>query len=68
MNDLEIDEEDDEIPLEPVKKIVPVITIKDREIQCSLKAGGDKLYAVSSIPDLKAAFESESPLQYGKNA
>ena len=66
MNDLEIDEEDDEIPLEPVKKIVPVITIKDREIQCSLKAGGDKLYAVSSIPDLKAAFESESPLQYGK--
>ncbi|MBR3023849.1 MAG: hypothetical protein IKH71_05290, partial [Oscillospiraceae bacterium] len=66
MNDLEVDDADDETPLEPVKRIIPVITTKDREIQCSLKAGGDKLYAVSSIPDLKAAFESEMPLQYGK--
>ncbi|MCQ2465100.1 MAG: SNF2 family helicase [Oscillospiraceae bacterium] len=52
----------------PVTQIVPVVTMKDGALRCSLKAGGEKLYAVSSIPELKAAFEAERTAVYGKNA
>ncbi len=66
MNDLEPEDEDDQTTVVPVTSLLPVITMKDNEIQCSLKAGNEKFYAVPSIPDLKAAFESETTMQYGK--
>lgn len=62
------EDEEEEIHIEPATRIVPVAVIKDNAIRVSLKIGGEKLYSVPNIPELKAAFESEAVASYGKNA